>query len=269
MDEAPMLYIGERVGAGVPPEVDIAVDPLEGTNIVAKGGVGAISVLAAAPRGALLHAPDMYMEKIAVGPKCKGRVHLDASVQENLKEVARASHKLISEVTVVILDRPRHEHIIEQVRQAGARIRLISDGDISPAVAAAYEDSGVDMLLGIGGAPEGVISAAALKCLGGDFQARLAPEEPEEIRRCKEMGIEDINTLFTIDDLVKSEDVIFVATGITGSFLLKGVRYLKRKAVTDTLVMRSLSGTIRRIIAEHHLDKKPLFRDNRIKLRMD
>ncbi len=269
MDEAPMLYIGERVGAGVPPEVDIAVDPLEGTNIVAKGGVGAISVLAAAPRGALLHAPDMYMEKIAVGPKCKGRVHLDASVQENLKEVARASHKLISEVTVVILDRPRHEHIIEQVRQAGARIRLISDGDISPAVAAAYEDSGVDMLLGIGGAPEGVISAAALKCLGGDFQARLAPEEPEEIMRCKEMGIEDINTLFTIDDLVKSEDVIFVATGITGSFLLKGVRYLKRKAVTDTLVMRSLSGTIRRIIAEHHLDKKPLFRDNRIKLRMD
>ncbi|NLX88941.1 MAG: class II fructose-bisphosphatase [Syntrophomonadaceae bacterium] len=269
MDEAPMLYIGERVGAGVPPEVDIAVDPLEGTNIVAKGGVGAISVLAAAPRGALLHAPDMYMEKIAVGPKCKGRVHLDASVQENLKEVARASHKLISEVTVVILDRPRHEHIVEQVRQAGARIRLIADGDISPAVAAAYEDSGVDMLLGIGGAPEGVISAAALKCLGGDFQARLAPEEPEEIMRCKEMGIEDINTLFTIDDLVKSEDVIFVATGITGSFLLKGVRYLKRKAVTDTLVMRSLSGTIRRIIAEHHLDKKPLFRDNRIKLRMD
>ncbi|MGI6468632.1 MAG: class II fructose-bisphosphatase [Syntrophomonadaceae bacterium] len=269
MDEAPMLYIGERVGTGVPPEVDIAVDPLEGTNIVAKGGVGAISVLAAAPRGALLHAPDMYMDKIAVGPKCKGRVHLDAPIKENLKEVARASHKLISEVTVVILDRPRHEHIVEQVRQAGARIRLIADGDISPAVAAAYEDSGVDMLLGIGGAPEGVISAAALKCLGGDFQARLAPEEPEEIMRCKEMGIEDINTLFTIDDLVKSEDVIFVATGITGSFLLKGVRYLKRKAVTDTLVMRSLSGTIRRIIAEHHLDKKPLFRDNRIKLRMD
>jgi len=245
------------------------VDPLEGTNIVAKGGVGAIAVLAAAPRGALLHAPDMYMDKIAVGPKCKGRVHLDAPIKENLKEVARASHKLISEVTVVILDRPRHEHIVEQVRQAGARIRLIADGDISPAVAAAYEDSGVDMLLGIGGAPEGVISAAALKCLGGDFQARLAPEEPEEIMRCKEMGIEDINTLFTIDDLVKSEDVIFVATGITGSFLLKGVRYLKRKAVTDTLVMRSLSGTIRRIIAEHHLDKKPLFRDNRIKLRMD
>ncbi len=272
MDEAPMLYIGERVGMGVPPEVDIAVDPLEGTTIVAKGGVGAIAVLAAAPRGSLLHAPDMYMDKIAVGPECKGRVHLDAPVKENLKEVARALHKLISEVTVVILDRPRHEHIVEQVRQAGARIRLITDGDISPAVAAAYEDSGVDILLGIGGAPEGVISAAALKCLGGDFQARLTPEGPEaaeEIRRCKEMGIEDINTVFTIDDLVKSEDVIFVATGITGSFLLKGVRYHKRRATTDTLVMRSLSGTIRRIIAEHHLDKKPLFRDNRIKLRMD
>lgn len=272
MDEAPMLYIGERVGMGVPPEVDIAVDPLEGTNIVAKGGAGAIAVLAAAPRGALLHAPDMYMNKIAVGPECKGRVFLDASVKENLKEIARALHKLISEVTVVILDRARHDRIIEEVRQSGARIRLITDGDVSPAVAAAYDNSGVDVLMGIGGAPEGVISAAALKCLGGDFQARLTPEGPEaaeEIRRCHEMGITDVNTLFTIDDLVRSEDVIFVATGITGSFLLQGVRYQKRRAVTDTLVMRSLSGTIRRIIADHQLDKKPLFRDNRIKLRMD
>lgn len=272
MDEAPMLYIGERVGMGVPPEVDIAVDPLEGTNIVAKGGVGAIAVLAVAPRGALLHAPDMYMDKIAVGPECKGRVHLDASVKENLREVARALDKLMSEITVVILDRPRHQEIIDQVRNAGARIRLITDGDISPGVAAAYDNSGVDILMGIGGAPEGVITAAALKCLGGDFQARLCPEGPEaaeEIRRCKEMGIEDINRLFTIDELVSSDDVIFVATGITGSFLLKGVRYYKRRAVTETIVMRSLSGTIRHIIADHHLDKKPLFRDNRIKLRMD
>ncbi len=272
MDEAPMLFIGERVGIGVPPEVDIAVDPLEGTNIVAKGGTGAIAVLAAAPRGTVLHAPDMYMDKIAVGSECKGRVFLDATVKENLQQAAKALHKLISEITVVILDRPRHEGIIEEVRRAGARIKLITDGDVSPGVAAAYEDSGVDILMGIGGAPEGVITAAALKCMGGDFQARLCPEgkeAPEEIRRCHEMGVNDVNKLFTIDELITSDDVIFVATGITDSFLLKGVRYHKRRAVTETLVMRSASGTIRHIKADHHLDKKPLFKDNRIKLRLD
>ncbi len=272
MDEAPMLFIGEKVGMGVQPEVDIAVDPLEGTNIVAKGGTGAIAVLAAAPRGTVLHAPDMYMNKIAVGPECKGRIFLDAPVKENLRQAAKALHKLISEVTVVILDRPRHDVIIEEVRRAGARIKLINDGDVSPGVAAAYEDSGVDILMGIGGAPEGVITAAALKCMGGDFQARLCPEgeeAEEEIRRCHQMGVRDVNKLFTIDELIKSEDVIFVATGITDSFLLKGVRYHKRRAVTETLVMRSLSGTIRHISADHHLDKKPLFKDNRIKLRLD
>ncbi len=272
MDEAPMLFIGERVGIGVPPEVDIAVDPLEGTNIVAKGGTGAIAVLAAAPRGTVLHAPDMYMNKIAVGPECKGRVFLDATVKENLQQAAKALHKLISEITVVILDRPRHEYIIEEVRRAGARIKLINDGDVSPGVAAAYDDSGVDILMGIGGAPEGVITAAALKCMGGDFQARLCPEgkeADEEIRRCHQMGIDDVDKLFTIDELIKSDDVIFVATGITDSFLLKGVRYHKRRAVTETLVMRSASGTIRHITADHHLDKKPLFKDNRIKLRLD
>ncbi len=272
MDEAPMLFIGEKVGMGVPPEVDIAVDPLEGTNIVAKGGTGAIAVLAAAPRGTVLHAPDMYMDKIAVGPECKGRVFLDATVKENLQQAAKALHKLISEITVVILDRPRHEQIIEEVRRAGARIKLINDGDVSPGVAAAYDDSGVDILMGIGGAPEGVITAAALKCLGGDFQARLCPEgaeATEEIRRCHEMGIKVVDRLFTMDELVKTDDVIFVATGITDSFLLKGVRYHKRRAVTETLVMRSLSGTIRHITADHHLDKKPLFKDQRIKLRLD
>ena len=269
MDEAPMLYIGERVGMGVPPQVDIAVDPLEGTNIVAKGLTGAIAVLAAAPRGSLLHAPDMYMNKIAVGPECKGRVNLDAPVATNIKEVAKALDKLVSEITVVILDRPRHQQIIEDVRRAGARIKLITDGDVSPGVAAAYENSGVDILMGIGGAPEGVITAAALKCLGGDFQARLYPEgdeAEEEIRRCHEMGIKDVNKIFTIDELARSEDVIFVATGITDSFLLKGVRYLKRRAVTQTIVMRSASGTIRHIEAHHDLDKKPLFKDNHIKL---
>lgn len=269
LDEAPMLYIGERVGTGVPPEVDIAVDPLEGTNIVAKGLTGAIAVLAAAPRGSLLHAPDMYMDKIAVGPECKGRVHLDAPVKENVREVAKALDKAVSEVTVVILDRERHQGIIEEVRSAGARIKLITDGDVSPGVAAAYENSGVDMLLGIGGAPEGVITAAALKCMGGDFQAKLYPENDSEITRCHEMGISNTNKIFTIDELVKSDDVIFVATGITDSFLLKGVRYYKRRAVTQTIVMRNTSGTIRFIEANHSLDKKPLFKDHRIQVSID
>lgn len=265
MDEAPMLYIGERVGMGVPPQVDIAVDPLEGTNIVAKGLTGAIAVLAVAPKDSLLHAPDIYMEKIAVGPEAKGRVHLGAPVKENIKEVAKALNKLVCEVTVVILDRPRHQHIIEEVRRAGARIKLITDGDVSPGVAAAYSNSGVDMLMGIGGAPEGVITAAALKCIGGDFQAKLCPYSEMEANRCKQMGIANLNKVFAIDELVKSDDVIFVATGITDSFLLKGVRYDKRRAITETLVMRSTSGTIRHIEANHDLDRKPLFKDRRIK----
>ncbi|NLV17362.1 MAG: class II fructose-bisphosphatase [Syntrophomonadaceae bacterium] len=266
MDEAPMLYIGERVGMGVPPQLDIAVDPLEGTNILAKGTNGAIAVLAAAPRGALLHAPDMYMDKIAVGPECKGRVNLDAPVRENIVEVAKALDKLISEVTVVILERPRHEQLIEDARRTGCRIKLISDGDISPAVAAADEASGIDILMGIGGAPEGVIAAAALRCLGGDFQGRLMPEDISEALRAKNMGISDISRLLTIDDMVKSEDVIFSATGITDGELLRGVRYFSRRAITHTLVMRGRTGTVRKIEAIHQLDKKPLFRDNKIKL---
>ncbi|QGU00706.1 Fructose-1,6-bisphosphatase, GlpX type [Candidatus Syntrophocurvum alkaliphilum] len=269
MDEAPMLFIGEKVGLGVPPAVDIAVDPLEGTTIVAKGMPNAIAVLAVAPQGSLLHAPDMYMNKIAVGPEAKGRISLEAPVKENIQEVAKALDKSVSEVTVVILDRPRHETIIEEIRSAGARIRLISDGDISPAVAAGYGNTEVDILMGIGGAPEGVITAAALKCMGGDFQAKLRPENDEEKQRCKEMGISDINKIFTIDELVKSDDAIFVATGITDSFLLKGVRYSKRRAITETIVMRSTSGTIRHIQANHDLNRKPLFKDNRIKLKMD
>jgi len=268
MDEAHMLYIGEKVGMGVPPLVDVAVDPLEGTNIVAKGGTGALAVLAVAPRGALLHAPDMYMEKIAVGPRCKGRVSLEVPVRENLHEVAKALDKSIREVTVVILDRPRHQQLIEEVRSTGCRIKLISDGDVSPAVAAAYEDSGVDVLLGIGGAPEGVISAAALRCMGGDFQGRLWPEDESDVERAKSMGINDINRILTIDDLIKTEDVFFSATGITDGDLLRGVRYFSGKAVTHTLVMRGLSGTIRYIQATHQLDKKPLFKDNKIKIRI-
>lgn len=266
MDEAPMLYIGEKVGHGVSPQVDIAVDPVEGTNIVAKGLTNSIAVLASAPRGTLLHAPDMYMEKIAVGPECKGRVFLDAPVKENIYQVAKALNKKINEVTVVILDRPRHQKLIEEVRSVGARIQLITDGDVSPGVATAYPNSGVDLLMGIGGAPEGVITAAALKCLRGDFQARLYPENDTEVKRCLEMGIKDIKHIFTIDELVKTDDVIFAATGITDSFMLKGVRYSKGHAITQTLVMRSKSGTIRFIEANHDLSKKPLFKDGRIKM---
>lgn len=257
MDEAPMLYIGEQVGSGCPPEVDIAVDPLEGTNIVAKGLTGAISVLAAGPRGCLLHAPDMYMEKIVVGPKAVGKIHIDASIEDNLNAVAKALDKRPQDLTVVILDRPRHEKIIQRIRKVGARIQLITDGDVAPAVAAGLEDSGVDLLLGIGGAPEGVIAAAALKCLGGEMQARLWPLDDEEVVRAREMGIEDLNKILMMDDLVKTDDVIFSATGITDSSLLRGVHYTSWGARTHSVVMRGRTGTIRFIEATHYFSRKP------------
>lgn len=257
MDEAPMLYIGERVGTGVPPQVDVAVDPLEGTNVVAKGLTGAISVMAVTERGCLLHAPDMYMDKIAVGPRAAGRISLDAPVGENLREIARALKKDISDLTVVILDRPRHNELIAEVRRAGARIRLITDGDVSPAVAVAFEESGVDVLMGIGGAPEGVLSAAALRCLGGEMQGRLWPTNSEERERAKQMGITDVNKILTMDDLVKTDDVIFAATGITDGDLLRGVRYFGQTAKTHTVVMRGKTGTVRFIEAIHRFDKKP------------
>jgi fructose-1,6-bisphosphatase II len=259
MDEAPMLYIGERVGSGTDEAVDVAVDPLEGTNILAKGLWNAMSVVAVAPKGTLLHAPDMYMDKIAVGPKAKGKIHLDASVQENLQAVAKATDKDISDVVAVILDRPRHEHIIEQVRAAGARIKLISDGDVAAAVNTAFEDTGVDILFGSGGAPEGVLAAAALKCLGGELQGRLLPENDEQRERCRAMGLEDINKVLTMDDLVKGDDAIFAATGVTDGELLRGVRFIgKSRARTHSLVMRAKTGTIRFIEATHDLSRKPL-----------
>lgn len=257
MDEAPMLYIGERVGTGDPPEVDVAVDPLEGTNLVAKGLPGAMAVVAVAPRGCLLHAPDMYMEKIAVGPKAKGRISLDAPVAENLRAVAAALNKEVRDLTVVILDRPRHAQIIEEIRRAGARIQLISDGDVAPAVATAFEESGIDMMIGTGGAPEGVLAAAALKALGGELQGRLVPSDPVEEERARRMGLEDPCQLLTLDDLVKTDDVIFAATGITTGSLLKGVRFTAGGAVTHTVVLRGLTGTMRFIEARHRFDKKP------------
>lgn len=258
MDEAPMLYIGEKVGCGKE-KVDIAVDPVEGTNNVAKGLPNSIAVVAIAERGGLLNAPDMYMDKIAVGPKAAGRINIDAPIKENLLNVADALDKKIADLSVVILDRPRHYDIIKECRAAGARIKLISDGDVAPAVAAAIEGTGVDMLLGIGGAPEGVLAAAALKCLGGDMQGRLWPEDDNDIARARKLGITDINKLLTMEDLVKSDDVIFAATGITEGDMLKGVRFFGNGARTQSVVMRSKTGTVRFIDAVHRFDKKPIF----------
>ncbi|MBS3947368.1 MAG: class II fructose-bisphosphatase [Dethiobacter sp.] len=259
MDEAPMLYIGEQVGLGVDPCVDVAVDPLEGTNLVARGLPNALSVVAVAPRGCLLHAPDIYMDKIAVGSRAKGYIDLDAPVRVNLQAVARALNKDVRDVTAIILDRPRHAQIIEEIRIAGARVKLISDGDVSAAIATALEDTGVDILFGAGGAPEGVIAAAALKCLGGELQGRLRPDGAEEIARVYGMGLSDAQKLLNLDDLVFGDDVIFAATGITDGDMLRGVRYRGQTAETHSLVMRSLTGTIRNITATHFLEKKPRY----------
>ncbi len=257
MDEAPMLYIGEKVGTGADPKVDIAVDPVEGTNNVARGLNNAIAVVAVAETGGFLHAPDMYMDKIAVGPKAKGLIHLDAPVIDNLKAVADAYEKDIEDLTVVILNRPRHDKIIKEVRASGARIQLIHDGDVAPAVAAAMGGTGVDVLLGIGGAPEGVVAAAALKCLGGEMQGRLWPEDDDDIERARKLGIGNVNKLLTMEDLVRSDDVVFAATGITDGDLVQGVRFFGNGARTHTVVMRSVTGTLRIIDAIHKLDKKP------------
>jgi fructose-1,6-bisphosphatase II len=257
MDEAPMLYIGEKLGTGVAPRVDIAVDPLEGTNIVAKGQWNAITVVAVAPEGTMLHAPDMYMEKIAVGPKAKCRVHLDATVAENLREVAKATEKDISDVVAVILDRERHGQMIEEIRQAGARIKLISDGDVAAALNTAFEDTGVDILFGSGGAPEGVLAAAALKCLGGELIGRLLPENEEQRERCRKMGITDLSRVLEMADLVSGDDAIFAATGVTNGELLRGVRFMtKSRARTHSLVMRAKTGTVRFVDAIHDLSRK-------------
>jgi fructose-1,6-bisphosphatase II len=257
MDEAPMLYIGEKVGIGKEPSVDIAVDPLEGTNLVAKGLPNALSVVAVAPRGCLLHAPDIYMNKIAVGPQAKGCIDLDASVTENLKAVAAALHKDVQDVTAIILERPRHAAIIEEIRAAGARVKLISDGDVSAAIATALPNTGVDILFGIGGAPEGVIAAAALKCLGGEIQARLVPDGEEELARVRQMGLSDPYKMLTLEDMVRGDDVFFAATGITDGDMLRGVRYRGQTAETHSLVMRGITGTIRNIDAIHLLSRKP------------
>jgi fructose-1,6-bisphosphatase II len=231
--------------------VDIAVDPLEGTNLVAKGLPGSIAVMAVAPCGMLLHAPDMYMEKIAVGARGRGCIDINAPVKDNLYRVAKAMERKIEDLVVVILDRERHQQIIREAREAGARIKLISDGDVSPVINAGIEGSGVHMLLGIGGAPEGVIAAAAMKCLGGDMQARLWPENEAEKERASAMGITDINKVFTIDDLVKGQEVFFTATAITEGDMLRGVQFFGGGARTHSISMRLSSGTVRFVDAIH------------------
>lgn len=258
MDEAPMLYIGEKVGNGRGPEVDIAVDPLEGTNICAKGMNGSIATLALAHRGGFLHAPDMYMEKIAVGPAARGVIDINASPTENLKKVAEAKNCYVEDLTIVILDRPRHDRTVTEIRKAGARIHLISDGDVAPAIAAAVESSGVDMLLGIGGAPEGVLAAAALKCMGGDMQGRLVFMTEEERNRARKMGIDDFERVYDCEDMAHG-DVFFAATGVTNGDLLRGVRYFSGGAETHSIVMRSKSRTVRFVEARHSFDFKPVY----------
>ena len=254
-DEAPMLYIGEKVGSGGP-KVDIALDPLEGTTICATGAPNALAVIAMADGGNLLHCPDTYMAKIATGPVGKGVVDLDKSPTENLNALAEAKRCKVEDLTVIILSRPRHEAIIQEVRKAGARIRLIGDGDVSAAIATTKPETGIDLLLGIGGAPEGVLAAAALRCVGGEFQGRLAPRNDEEIERARKMGVTDIKKKYHIEELAAG-DVMFAATGVTDGDYLRGVHFFPGGATTQSVVMRSKTETVRVINATHYFEHKP------------
>ncbi|MBM7551785.1 class II fructose-bisphosphatase [Thalassobacillus pellis] len=257
MDEAPMLYIGEKLGNGYGPRVDVAVDPLEGTNIVAQGTWNALAVIAIADHGQLLHAPDMYMDKIAVGPEAVGKIDINASIADNLKAVAEAKNKEVEDVVAIVLNRKRHEKVIDEIREAGARIKLIPDGDVAAAINTAFDHTGVDILFGSGGAPEGVLAAVALKCLGGEIQGKLLPSNDEEKERCAEMGITDIDKVLYMEDFCGGEDAIFAATGVTDGELLQGVQFKGTKATTQTVVMRAKSGTVRFIDGDHSLKKKP------------
>nr|WSZ14854.1 class II fructose-bisphosphatase [Streptomyces canus] len=254
-DEAPMLFNGERVGDGTGPECDIAVDPIDGTTLTAKGMPNAIAVLAAADRGSMFDPSAVfYMDKLVTGPEAADFVDINAPVSVNIRRVAKAKRSTPEDVTVVILDRPRHDGIIKEIREAGARIKLISDGDVAGSIYALREGTGVDMLLGIGGTPEGIISACAVKCLGGTIQGKLWPKDDEERARAIDAG-HDLDRVLMTDDLVSGENVFFVATGITDGELLRGVRYRSETATTDSIVMRSKSGTVRRIDSEHRLSK--------------
>jgi fructose-1,6-bisphosphatase II len=260
-DEAPMLYIGEKVGASFPdgtevPGVDIAVDPLEGTNLCATGSPGAITVLAASEQGGLLNAPDCYMEKIVVGPSCKGCVELDAPVAENLKNIARRLERNVKDLVIIVLDRPRHEKLISDIRKAGARIKLISDGDLSAGIAAAVIGTGVHAVMGSGGAPEGVITAAAIRCLNGYMLGRLVINKPELEERIARMGIKDKKKIYEAEDLAPGKQLIFAATGVTEGALMRGVRFFGEGTRTSSVIMTKNTGKVR-FIESIHLEKKP------------
>jgi fructose-1,6-bisphosphatase II len=254
-DEAPMLFNGEHVGNGRGPQVDVAVDPLEGTRLLAMGRPNAVSVVGVAPRGTMYNPHDIfYMEKMAVGPDAKGKIDLAAPILWNLEQVAKAKDLTVEEITVVILDRDRNTAIADEVRAAGARIRFITDGDVAGALMTGLPGTGVDMLIGIGGSPEGVLAACALKAVEGDIQCRLWPRHDDDRKLAHERGL-DLTQVLTIDDLVKSDDVFFAATGVTSGDLLQGIDYVSGGATSESLVMRSRSGTIRRIQTEHHWRK--------------
>jgi fructose-1,6-bisphosphatase II len=254
-DNAPMLYNGEVVGNGLPPDLDVAVDPIEGTRPLAFGRSNAIATVAMAPRGSMFDpGPFVYMNKLAVGPEAKGMIDIEKPIAENLKAVAKAKDKDVEDLTTIILDRDRHKEMIVEIRRAGARIRLIPDGDVAAALMTAWPDSGVDVLLGIGGTPEGVIAACALRAMGGEIQGKLYARDEDELRRGREAGY-DFDKVLTMNDLVSSEDVFFAATGITDGELLQGVHYFGDGASTDSLVVRGLTGTVRQIKAIHRIDK--------------
>ncbi|HEV2305111.1 MAG TPA: class II fructose-bisphosphatase [Candidatus Acidoferrales bacterium] len=260
-DKAPMLFIGEKVGLGSKhkdnyPAVDIAVDPLEGTNLCATGEPNAITVLAASEAGGLLHAPDLYMEKIVVGPTCRGAVELDAPVKDNLKAIARRLDRLVEDLVVIVLDRPRHEKLIGDIRKAGARIRLISDGDLSAGIAAAVLGSGVHAVMGTGGAPEGVLTAAALKCLNGEITARLVVSNPEQHERLSKMGVADAKKIYKTEELAPGKKIIFACTGVTEGNLLRGVRFFGEGIRTQSLVLTHDNRKVR-FIDSVHLNKRP------------
>ncbi len=254
-DNAPMLYNGERVGNGSAPEVDVAVDPIDGTRPLAFGRSNSLATVAIAPRGAMFNpGPFVYMNKLAVGPEAKGHINIEKSITENLQAVAKAKQTDVQDLTTIILDRPRHNDMIAEIRKSGARIRIIPDGDVGAALMTAWPGSGVDMLIGIGGTPEGVLAACALRAMGGEIQGKLYARDEDELRRGREAGY-DFEKILTMDDLVSSEDVFFAATGITDGELLKGVHYFAHGARTDSLVVRGLTGTVRQIVATHRLDK--------------
>ncbi|POY43511.1 fructose-bisphosphatase class II [Avibacterium gallinarum] len=268
IDEAPMLYIGEKIGTGAGEEVSIAVDPIEGTRMTAMGQPNALSVLAAGGKDTFLRVPDMYMEKLVVGPEAKGMIDLNLPLEQNLRRVASKMGKLLSQLTVITLDKPRHAEVIKKMQQLGVKVLAIPDGDVAASILCCLPDGGADMLYGIGGAPEGVVAAAAIRALGGEMQARLIPRHqvkgssPEnqsiaadEIRRCQEMGIE-VNQVLKLEDLVRDDNLVFSATGITNGDLLKGIHRRGNLATTETLLIRGRSRTIRRIQSVHYLDRK-------------